>query len=139
MGRARSVSPKARVFVISELSLFGEGLEGLLGEEPGLEIVGRETDPRQAVRRIKEAHPDVIILTDGERAAGLDAELLRLVREGLHMRIVEVHPETNTVCIYSGEQQAIREVGDLRRPGWGGFSKPRVPRVMTESTPFGPF
>jgi hypothetical protein len=113
MGRARRVSPKARVFVISELSLFGEGLEGLLCEEPGLEIVGRETDPRQAVRRIKETNPDVIILTDGEGATGLDAELLRLVREGLHMRIVEVHLETNTVCIYCGEQQPIREVGDL--------------------------
>jgi DNA-binding NarL/FixJ family response regulator len=107
------VRPKARVFVISDLSLFGEGIEGLLGDEPGVEIVGRETDPRQAVKRIKEAHPDVIILTDGEAATGLDAELLGLVREGLHMRIVEVHLATNTMCIYCGEQQPIREIGDL--------------------------
>jgi len=107
------VSPKARVFVVSEPSLFAEGLEGLLCEEPGLEIVGRETDPLQAVRRIKETHPDVVIVTDGEAATGLDAELLGLVREGLHMRIVEVHLATNTLCIYCGEQQPIREVGDL--------------------------
>ena len=107
------MSPKARVFVVSEPSLFAEGLEGLLCEEPGLEIVGRETDPLQAVRRIKETHPDVIVLTDGEAATGLDAELLGLVREGLHMRIVEVHLQTNTLCIYCGEQQSIREVGDL--------------------------
>jgi len=93
--------------------LFGNGIEGLLGEEPGLEIVGRETDPRQAVRRVKETHPDVIILTDGEAATGLDAELLGLVREGFHMRIVEVHLATNTVCLYCGEQQPIREVRDL--------------------------
>ena len=107
------MSPKARVFVVSEPSLFAEGLEGLLCEEPGLEIVGRETDPLQAVRRIKETHPDVVIVTDGEAATGLDAELLGLVREGLHMRIVEVHLQTNTLCIYCGEQQSIREVGDL--------------------------
>ena len=107
------MSPKARVFVVSEPSLFAEGLEGLLCEEPGLEIVGRETDPLQAVRRIKETHPDVVIVTDGEAATGLDAELLGLVREGLHMRIVEVHLATNTLCIYCGEQQPIREVGDL--------------------------
>jgi len=98
---------------LSGPSLFGEGIEGLLRQEPGLEIVGRETDPRQAVRRIKETHPDVVILTDGEAATGLGAQLLGLVREGLHMRIVEIHLQTNTLCIYCGEQHPIREVGDL--------------------------
>jgi len=102
-----------RVFVLSGPSLFGNGIEALLCEEPGLELVGRETDPGQAVRRIKESHPDVIILADGEPATELEAELLGLVREGLHVRIVEVHLETNTLCIYCGEQQSIREVGDL--------------------------
>ena len=102
-----------RVFVLSGPSLFGNGIEALLCEEPGLEIVGRETDPGQAVRRIKESRPDVIILADGEPATELEAELLGLVREGLHVRIVEVHLATNTVCIFCGEQQPIREVGDL--------------------------
>ena len=45
MGKERSVTPKARVLIVSELSLFGEGVEGLLRQEPGLEIVGLETDP----------------------------------------------------------------------------------------------
>jgi len=107
------VRQKTRVFVLSGPSLFGNGIEGLLCEEPGLESVGREADPRQAVRRIRECHPDVIVIGDGEGATGLEAELLRLVREGLHMRIVEVHLATNTLCIYCGEQQSIREVGDL--------------------------
>ena len=78
-----------------------------------MELVGSETDPAQAVERIKGSHPDVVILTDGEAATELEAELLHLVREGLHVRIVEVHLATNTVCIYCGEQQSIREVGDL--------------------------
>jgi len=103
----------ARLFVLCGPPLFGNGLEALRCEEPGLEIVGRQTDPRQAVRRIKEAHPDVIIVADGEAATGLDAELLGMVREGLHMRIVEVHLATNTLCLYCGEQQPIQEVGDL--------------------------
>jgi len=93
--------------------MFDESIEAILSQEPGLEIVGRETDPRQAVKRIRETHPDVIILTDGEAATGLDAELLGLVRAGFHMRIVEVHLATNSMCIYCGEQQPIREVGDL--------------------------
>ena len=113
MGKVRVARPKARVFVVSQPSLFEDGIEELLRQEPGLEIVGRETDTEEAVRRIKELHPDVVILTDGDAATGLGAELLRLVREGFRMRIVEVHLATNTLCIYCGEQQPIREVRDL--------------------------
>jgi len=102
-----------RVFIVAEPSLFEEGIEELLRQEEGLEIVGREEDPQEAVKRIKETHPDVVIFTDGEGATELEAELLRLVREGFHMRIVEVHLETNTLYIYCGEQHPILEVGDL--------------------------
>jgi chemotaxis response regulator CheB len=78
-----------------------------------LEIVGLETDPGQAIGRIREAHPDVVILTDGEAGTGLGAELLGMVREGFRMRIVEVHLASNTLCLYCGEQQSIREVRDV--------------------------
>jgi DNA-binding NarL/FixJ family response regulator len=113
MGDERSVTPRARVLVVSGLSLFGEGIEGLLRQEPGLEIVGLETDPGQAIGRIREAHPDVVILTDGQAAAGFAPELVRLVREGFRIRVVEVQLATNTLCLYCGEQQPIREVRDL--------------------------
>ncbi len=108
--RARS---KTRVLVVSELSLFGEGVEELLRLEPGLEIVGRETDRGQAATRVRETAPDVVVLTDGEAARGLGLELLSLVREGFHVRVVEIYLETNTLCVYCGEQQFIQQVQDL--------------------------
>ena len=109
------VTHKTRAFILSGPSLFENDIEALLGEEPGLELVGGETDLGQAVERIRDCHPDVVVLTDGEGGRGLDGELLRLVRECLPIRMVEVHLGTNTVCIYCGEQQSIREVGDLVR------------------------
>ena len=117
---------KARVLLVSEASLFEEAIEALLREEPGLEIVGRESDPRQAVGRIRDCHPDVVIVVDGEGETGLEAELLRLAREGFPIRIVEVNLATNTVYVYSGRQQSVREAGDLVRTvqhicaGWTG-------------------
>jgi len=102
-----------RVLVVAESSLFEEGIEELLRQEPGLEIVGLETEPGQAIARIRECQPDVVVFTDGEGATGLQAELLHMVREGFHMRIVEIHLATNTLCIYCGERQSIREVRDL--------------------------
>ena len=113
MSKDKVAKSKARVLLVSEPSLFEEGIEELLRQEPGLEIVGRETDPRQAVGRIRESHPDVIVVADGEGETGLEAELLRLVREGFRIGMVEVHLETNTLCLYWGERRPIREVGDL--------------------------
>jgi DNA-binding NarL/FixJ family response regulator len=113
MPKDQRARPKTRVLVVSEQSLFGEGVEALLRLEPGLEIVGRETDRRQAASRVRETAPDVVVLTDGEAATGLGLELLRLVGEGFHIRIVEIHLETNSLCSYCGGQQAIREVRDL--------------------------
>lgn len=98
-----------RVLVVSQPSLFEEGIEELLRQEPGLEIVGRGADPQDAVRLIRESHPDVVIVTDGEVATQFEAELLGLVREGFPVRIVEVDRATNTLCVYCGEQQFVRD------------------------------
>ena len=113
MSTERTARPKARVFVVSQPSLFEDGIEELLRQEQGLEIVGREEDPQQAVRRIRESHPDVILVADGEATTGLGGELIRLVREGFRIRVVEVHLASNTLCLYCGERQPIREVRDL--------------------------
>jgi hypothetical protein len=113
MEGVRAARPKARVLLVSRLSLFEAGIEELLRQEADFEIVGRETDPQKTIKRVKEAPPDVVILTDGEGKTGLGLELLRLVREGVRIRIVEVHLTTNTVCLYCGERQSIGEVGDL--------------------------
>ena len=115
MSREEVATLRPRVLLVSEPSLFQDAIEALLREEPGLEIVGRETDARQAVVRIRECRPDVVIVADGEGETGLEADLLRLAREGFPMRIVEVHLATNTVCIYSGKQESVREAGDLAR------------------------
>jgi len=113
MGSERRAGAKARVLIVADRSLFGEGLEGLLQGEAGLEVLGWEADPAQVVKRIKQALPDVVILTDGEAATGLETELLCLVREGFPMRIVEIDLATNTLCVYCGEQQSIRGVRGL--------------------------
>ena len=79
-----------RVLIVAEPSLFEEGIEELLRQEEGLEVVGREEDPEQAARRIKESSPDVIILIDGEAGTALDVDLLRLAREGFQINMVDV-------------------------------------------------
>jgi chemotaxis response regulator CheB len=100
-----------RVLLIAEPSLFEEAVEELLRQEPGFEIVGRETDSLEIERLIKEASPDVLVVIDGEEATGLAHELVRVVQEGFRIRVVEINRENNTLCHYCGEQQAV---GDER-------------------------
>jgi len=102
-----------RVIVIAEPSMFNEGIEAILRQEPGLEIVGREEDPREAITLIKQASPDVILVADAEAATSLAPELIRRVGEGFCLRMVEVHLATNTLCVYCGDRQVIREAEDL--------------------------
>ena len=102
-----------RVLVVAEPSLFEEGIEELLRQEEGLEIIGREEDPQEAARCIKESSPDVIILINGEAGTALDVDVLRLAREGFQIKIVEVHLTTNTLCIYRGDHRSIGGAQDL--------------------------
>jgi DNA-binding NarL/FixJ family response regulator len=102
-----------RVLVVAEPSMFDEGIEAILRQEPGLEIVGRGADPQDCARLIKEASPDVILVADGGAVERLAAELMGMVRDGYCMRMVEVHLATNSLCVYRGERQSIRQVADL--------------------------
>jgi DNA-binding NarL/FixJ family response regulator len=102
-----------RVLVAAEPSMFDEGIEAILRQEPGLEIIGRGADPQHVARLIKEASPDVVLVVDGEAAARLAPDLMCMVRDGYCMRMVEVHLATNSLCVYRGERQSIREVADL--------------------------
>jgi chemotaxis response regulator CheB len=102
-----------RVLFVAEPSLFEEGIEELFRQEPGFDIVGRETDSEEVVRLIKEASPDVLVVINGEEATGLARELIRMVQEGFRIRVVEVNRASNTLCQYRGERQPVREVRDL--------------------------
>ena len=57
MGRVRAARPRARVLVVPPPLLFEQGIEELLRQEPGLEIVGRERDPLVTIiaeRKVKK-------------------------------------------------------------------------------------
>jgi hypothetical protein len=105
--RARGAS--MRVLVVAEPSLFEEGVEELLRQEPGFEILGRETDSLEIVRLIQEDSLDVLVVIDGQGATGLVRELIRMVQNGFRIRVVEVNRANNTLCHYCGEQEAVRD------------------------------
>jgi DNA-binding NarL/FixJ family response regulator len=86
-----------RVFIFSSHPLFGQGVERLLCQETGLDIVGWETDVDKAFERIKKPTPAV----------------MRILREGLGIKLVGLNLKDNTLCIYWGEQRVVKSIEDL--------------------------
>lgn len=62
MSAASPGRPPIRILVIDDHTLFRRGLTALLARAPDIEVVGDAADVGEALRRIGEAQPDVILL-----------------------------------------------------------------------------
>src|SRR6185436_11110336 len=54
--------PPTRVLICDDHTLFSEGIKAILRAEASLEVVGEARDGRQAVEKVKELHPDVVLM-----------------------------------------------------------------------------
>jgi DNA-binding NarL/FixJ family response regulator len=57
------MSQKARIVIAEDHTILREGLRSLLSSDPNFEIVGEAEDGREAIRRVEQYKPD-LILTD---------------------------------------------------------------------------
>ena len=85
--------------------MFSQGVESLLRQEPGVDIVGRETDVDKAIERIEELQPDVVIVDRADPAGGSMLVALRILREGVRSKVIGLNLQDKTIGIHRGEQQ----------------------------------
>jgi two-component system, NarL family, nitrate/nitrite response regulator NarL len=99
-----------RVLIADDHHLFAEALEAALGSEPGLEVVGRAADGREALALAESLEPDVVLLDismpvmDGFEAA---AQITKL-------------PTKPAVLMLSGSN-APYDIDRARRAGASGY------------------
>ena len=109
----RKAGAMKRVFMLSTHPLFSQGVESLLSQETGLEIVGREIDVNKAIERITEIRPDVVILESSDPAGDPTPAVMRILREGLGIKLVGLNLKDNTLCIYCCERRVVKGIEDL--------------------------
>jgi DNA-binding NarL/FixJ family response regulator len=101
-----------RIFMLSSHPLFSQGVESLLRRETGLEIVGREADADQALERIKELRPDVVVLDSADLRDPMPV-VMRIFREGVGAKVISLNLKDDTMHVYRGEQRVVKQVEDL--------------------------
>jgi DNA-binding NarL/FixJ family response regulator len=105
------------VLLVDDHPVFRKGLRLLLGEEPDMTVVGEAGDGREAIDRVRDLSPDVVVMDiTMPNLNGIDAT----------RRIISEFPDTKVVSlsIHGGK----RFVEDMLRAGTTGY-------ILKESAP----
>ena len=102
-----------RIFLVSRCGLLGGGLESLLAQQPGMEIVGRNGDVDRALEEIGRLHPEVVILGDCDAAADVLPVAARILQVQTDIRVVSMNSRNETLEVYSGERRAASDLDSL--------------------------
>ncbi len=96
-----------------------EGLAGMLGAEPGLEVVGAAADGREAVRLAAELRPDLVLT---------DLRMPELDGVGAIEEIARVAPDTHVLVLttYDTDRDLLRAV----EAGAAGYLLKDTPRAQ---------
>lgn len=92
--------------ICDDHTLFCEGIKAILRNEPSLEIVGEASDGRQAVERVKELKPDIVLMDIAmPDLSGFDAtRRVREANESVKVLILTMHDDEELVarCLEAG-------------------------------------
>lgn len=102
-----------RVFVVSDSLMFSGALKSLLSEDPGVEIIGEETEVNRAVKQVKTLQPDVIIWSNSGMNPALAQEEIHLVKAMPGMKIIGLSLQNNNIVVYQSARKIIGDIQDL--------------------------
>jgi DNA-binding NarL/FixJ family response regulator len=94
--------------------MFSRGVENLLSQQPGLQIVGREADPGVAIGCIQRLQPDVVILDSKDPASEPSGLVAAILSAAPQARVISLNLENEQMLVYRGERRAAQSVDDLR-------------------------
>ena len=95
-----------RVLICDDHTLFAEGVKSLLRNEESIEVVGEAKDGRQAVERVRELHPNVVLMDISmPDLSGFEAtRRLRETDDSVKVLILTMHDDEELVarCLEAG-------------------------------------
>lgn len=115
---------QSRVFILASQTLFAEGVQSLLSEQPGITVIGAATVESDALSRLREANPDVVIVeATGDSQSRLVAQVLEMVPGA---KVLGLSLDDNCIYTYTRQLKQSQSVEDLveaiRTPDWSSRS-----------------
>ncbi len=102
-----------KVLVLSQQALFGKGIETLLANEPGFEIIQWESDEGLTIDCIVSHKPDIILVNCDDPQPDLSPTILSMLKEKMDVCFVGLSMSDNTISVYRGQEKQIVELSDL--------------------------
>lgn len=99
-----------RILLAEDSQLMRDGLTALLGQEPGMELVGQAGDGAECVSLARKVRPNVVIM---------DLAMPRLNGIEATLRILDESPQTKVICLsVHDEQRLVSAVIDAGASGY---------------------
>lgn len=110
-----AVGARIRVLIADDHTILREGIRLLLGSQPDIEVVGEAVDGRDAVFKVDDLHPDVVLMDIGMPVLnGLDAT----------SQIKRAHPDTKVLILTQHDNDEY--VYRILQAGASGYVLKRV-------------
>ena len=115
MGIEQTGWTSTRVLVLSDQSLFNLGVQNLLRQCSTLEIRSCESDLDVVLTCLQTFQPRVVIIDSDQQQGAPASEWMHILRSAPEIKLLGLSLQDNSICIYRGETQQVREVEDLVR------------------------
>ena len=115
MGSKRNGQARVRVLVLTDESLFNLGVRNLLGQQEVLGVLSCESDADEIRHHLQTFQPHVVIFDSDQQHGATTPEWMWILRDMPGIRLLGLSLQDNSICIYHGETQQVREVEDLVR------------------------
>jgi DNA-binding NarL/FixJ family response regulator len=99
-----------RILIVSQYSLFDQGLRSALSHQPDVEVVGVCRDLEEAYAKVQVLQPHILLLIAGPEIVRDSA--FRLMEE-VSPSIIHISPSEGTMQVYRREQVDGASLNDL--------------------------
>ena len=104
---------KRRILVIENDLLLGGGVENLLLQEIGLDVIGiSPRDEEELIRQIRSLQPNVVILDEATYLTN-SVRLLAMLGHHHSLRLVIINANNDLVHVYHKYDVVLHQISDL--------------------------
>lgn len=93
--------------------MFQHGLESLLNQQDGVDIVGRASSPDLALEQIKTLQPDVVIVDSTKLSADVISKIIRVLSDHRDTKVIGLNLHDNHLALYQLDQPATNDYQKL--------------------------